>query len=381
VTGYFDVRHEYGTLDDFKRFVQEAHARNIRVLMDFVPNHTSIEHPYFQDVETNGSASPYFDFYDRDASGRYTYYFDWTHLPNLNYENSDVRRFMSEAFMFWVREIGVDGFRVDAAWGIEKRRPDFWLEFSAEFNRMKPDGLLIAEASARDPFFVHNGFDSAYDWTNELGIWAWADVFAGVAPIGTGMLGALTDKNGKGYDSDSFIFRFLNNNDTGSRFISIYGIDLYRIASAMLLTLPGLPCVYTGDEVGAEFEPYETTTPIDWLDRHNLRPHFKKLIHLRKEHNGLKSREWTALVVEPVNHLFGYMRHESDGTSPILVMLNFGPEDAEAVVEVSDFIAFSETATLLDLYNDESATIEGGASIGIPIPAWGIRIFQARPSS
>jgi hypothetical protein len=98
VTDYFELRENFGTKEDFHRLVQAAHARGIRVLMDFVPNHSSNQHPYFQDALANGPESPYWDFYDRDERGDYTYYFDWTHLPNLNYENPEVRRMMIEAF-------------------------------------------------------------------------------------------------------------------------------------------------------------------------------------------------------------------------------------------------------------------------------------------
>ena len=110
VVDYFELNPAYGTKEDFHRMVQEAHFRRIRVLMDFVPNHSSAQHPYFLAAQAGGPGSPYWDFYDRDANGEPTHYFDWTHLPNLNYENPEVRRWMIEAFSYWVREFDVDGF-------------------------------------------------------------------------------------------------------------------------------------------------------------------------------------------------------------------------------------------------------------------------------
>ncbi len=378
MTDYFNVRPEYGTLAHFKRLVDEAHARGLRVLMDFVPNHTSIEHPYYRDAERDGPASPYYDFYDRDEGGTATHYFDWTHLPNLNFDNPDVRRFMTEALMFWVREMDVDGFRVDVAWGIKQRRPDYWQEFSAAFRRVKPDGLLIAEASARDPFYAGNGYDAAYDWTDELGIWAWADVFAGDAPIPQALRRALTNSDGNGYHPDSLIFRFLNNNDTGPRFITTHGVDCYRVASAMLLTLPGLPCFYTGDEVGAGFEPYAAAGAIDWTDRHHLRAHFRKLIHLRRQFPGLRSREWTPLAVEPASQVFGYLRFATGGAWPVIVLLNFGPDAVEASIDPREAgTAFHGASALADVYSATSVMVEGGARLTIRMPAWGIRVLVA----
>lgn len=82
VVDYFDLRPEYGTKEDFKRLVQAAHEQGIRVLMDFVPNHSSDKHPYFVDAQERGTASPYYDYYDRDANGEPTHYFHWTHLPD-----------------------------------------------------------------------------------------------------------------------------------------------------------------------------------------------------------------------------------------------------------------------------------------------------------
>ena len=68
---------------------------------------------------STGRQSPYYDFYDRDEQGNYTYYFNWTHLPNLNYDNPQVRRWMAEALSYWIREFDVDGYRVDAIWGCQ----------------------------------------------------------------------------------------------------------------------------------------------------------------------------------------------------------------------------------------------------------------------
>jgi glycosidase len=375
VTDYFDVRPEYGTLADFRRLVDEAHVRGLRVLLDFVPNHTSSEHPWFRHAERHGAASPYYDYFDRDETGAATHYFDWTHLPNLNFDNPDVRRFMTEALKFWVREMDVDGFRLDVAWGIRQRRPDYWPEFATEFRRAKPDGLLIAEASARDSWYLDNGFDAAYDWTDKLGAWAWADVFTGSEPVGDAIRRALT-ADGR-YDPASLVLRFLNNNDTGPRFISTHGVGMYRVASAMLLSLPGLPCVYTGDEVGAEFEPYATAGEIDLNDRHDLRGHFRKLVRLRRELPGLRSRNWAPVSVEPASDLFAYIRRGDSGASPVLVMLNFGGGEINASIDAAIFDSiFAGSTSLSDIYNDVTVDAQqvGGT---IPMSAWGIRVLVA----
>jgi cyclomaltodextrinase len=377
VTDYFNLRPEYGTKADFKALVDAAHERDIRVLMDFVPNHSSDQHPYFQDALEHGESSNYWDFYDRDAGGNPTHYFSWTHLPNLNYANPEVQRFMLEAFAYWVREFDVDGFRIDAVWGIKERNPEWLDRFLAEMNRIKPDTLLIAEASARDEFYTEHGFDAAYDWTDELGQWAWGEAIGGIAPIGEAMVDVLTD-GGQGYHPEALVMRFLNNNDTGPRFVTTYGPDFYRAALAMLLTLPGLPCLFTGDEVGAEYQPYETSGPIAWTDHYNLHADVRKLIQIRWHNPALYVGEWQPLTAEPAVPLFTYLRnYERDST--VLVILNFSGDDLEAVVDLprrtSGRLRVSE---LTDLWSGEAFPPPSQGKLMVPVPGWGFRFLAPK---
>ncbi|MGH2613769.1 MAG: alpha-amylase family glycosyl hydrolase, partial [Thermomicrobiales bacterium] len=375
VTDYFDVRPEYGSKDDFERLVAAAHARGIRVLMDFVPNHTSTQHPYALDAAANGEASAYWDFYDRDDEGTPANYFDWVHLPNLNYDNPDVGRFMLEAFACWVRELDVDGFRVDAVWGITMRTREWIADYLEAMYRLKPDALLIAEASARDPFYFEQGFAAAYDWSEGLGTWAWEEIFGGAAPIGEAMIDALTD-GGQGYHEDALVMRFLNNNDTGPRFLTTHGVDVYRVALAMLLTLPGLPCLYTGDEVGAEYQPYDQSGPIDWDDRCGLRAEAKRLIELRRAIPALRSRQWLPLTVAPVEPFFAYLRTDDAGRSPVIILLNFSETDREATAELPETIAASfGIGEPYDLWSGETVSPPVNGRLFVSVPGWGFRFL------
>jgi glycosidase len=370
VIDYFELRDDFGSKEDFRAMVQAAHQRGIRVLMDFVPNHTSDKHPYFMDTVEKGPDSTYWDFYDRDEQGNYTYYFDWTHLPNLNYDNPQVRRMMLEAFSYWVREFDVDGFRVDACWGVQQRRLDFWPEWRRELKRIKPDLLLLAEASARDPYNVTNGFDAAYDWTEDLGQWAWGRFWSDQAdrvdaPQMIKLLKAALTNPPAGYHPDSLIFRFLNNNDTRTRFITHHGQDLTRVATALLLTLPGIPCIYTGDEVGQSFLPYSDDAPLSWNERYpGLRDYHKRLISLRKSMPGLHSRRWQILDVQPESQVLGYLRFREEKAEPVLVLLNFSRQPANVTLNRSDeFRSMVQASALIDLLNDEVVTFNDTNSI------------------
>jgi glycosidase len=377
VVDYFDVNPDFGTKEDFKKLVQEAHARGIRVLIDFVPNHSSDEHPYFQDAQARGKESPYYHFYARDENGAPTHYFEWTNLPNLNYDNPEVERFMTEAFSYWVRDFDVDGFRVDVAWGVKERKPDYWPRWRRELKRIKPDLLLLAEASARDLYYFDNGFDAAYDWTAQLGKWAWAIAWESRTLMVYNLNAALTNNN-NGFHPDALIFRFLNNNDTGTRFITEHGEELTRVAAAFLLTLPGIPCVYTGDEIGAWYRPYYDELPLVWKeDKYpGLLDYYKKLIALRKELPSLHSRQWQPLDTEPAKQIYSYIRYVEPFEQPILVALNFSDQELEAEVALPEaFGSFGVAGGLKDLLRDETVEVKGGTALRLPMPAWGARLL------
>ena len=159
VTNPTGVRADFGSLEELRELVREAHARGIRVIMDVVPNHTAAGHPWFQDVVRHGERSPYFGFYEH---GEDATYFTWHHLRNLDFDEPEVRRMVTDSLAFWVRELDVDGFRVDAAWGPQRRRPSFWPEVVRELRAMKPDLFLLAEASACDPYWREAGFDENF---------------------------------------------------------------------------------------------------------------------------------------------------------------------------------------------------------------------------
>ncbi len=322
VTDHFRVRARFGNEADLKALVAAAHARGMRVLMDFVPNHLDERHPYHADAAAHGAASPYHRFFDRGPDGAVSSYFNWTNLKNLDYDNPEVQRYMTAAFAHWVRELGVDGFRVDASWAVKERAPEFWPALRAELRRINPDLLLLAEASARDPWYMANGFDAAYDWTGQLGQWAWHDAFDAGAPTAARLRAALTAS-----DPDTPVFRFLNNNDTGARFITRHGLARTKAAATLLMTLPGVPCLYTGDEVGAAYEPYGEPKPVTWDDSQNLRGFYTHLTTLRRTEAALHAPGLEWLDTARPDTVLAFRR---PGADPVTVVLNFGQEPAEA---------------------------------------------------
>jgi cyclomaltodextrinase len=384
VEDYFGLDPAYGTEEDFRDLVQAAHDRGIRVLMDFVPNHTSNTHPYFRDAQQRGPESPYWDFYDRDAEGNYTYYFEWTHLPNLNYDHPEVRRMMIEAFSYWVREFDVDGFRVDVVWGVKERRPDFWPEWRRALKRIKPDLMLLAEATAREPYYFDNGYDVAYDWTHQPGGWAWSVVWDAYKYrlLSYNLTYALTNRP-EGFHPDALIFRFLNNNDTGKRFITRHGEGVTRVATALLLTLPGIPSIYTGDEYGLEFEPYQQLDPLTFEEQYpGLRDYHKRLIALRKELPSLHSRLWSPITPDAIPQtVFSYIRYAEPSDPPVIVLLNFSEEPAEFEFDIPEQLsAFTGRDTLYDLLAQENMPVAAEGRMRISVPAQTARVLSEEPA-
>lgn len=318
VTDYEKIRADFGTEDDLQRLVRGAHERGMKVMLDFVANHTSNKHSWFTDAESGGRGSRTWDFYQRDSSGRPVHYFDWEHLPNLDVAHPTVSRRLVDAMVFWVRRFAIDGFRYDAAWGVQERNPRFWREALAELRKSNPMLVTLSEGPVRDGAYRRDGFDLAYDWTEKIGQWSWKRAFEDIDRVATHLRRALS----RDLDEMKATLRFINNNDTGPRFISELGPEWTKVATVLTHTIPGVPLVFTGDEVGAEYQPYEDRPPLDWIDRNDLLPLHRRLAELREKHAALHSGDFEILDVTKNERVFTFVRRH--GRDRVWVVLNFG---------------------------------------------------------
>jgi cyclomaltodextrinase / maltogenic alpha-amylase / neopullulanase len=366
IDDYYKLDPQWEPASDFKKMVDKAHELGMHVMIDFVPNHMSAASPYFKDTKEKGKASRYWDFFDRKPDGKFTHYFDWTNLPNLNYDNPEVRNMIIGAAEHWVRDYHIDGFRVDAAWGVKKRRPSFWPEFRMALKRINPDLLLLAEASGLDPYYFSHGFDVGYDWTHSLGQWAWGSAFKFPQEAGTLLKSAVNKK----YAPDALVMHFLNNNDTGVRFVYQYGAGMTRVAATMEFTLPGVPEMFAGDEIGANYEPYSNLQTISpWKDKFGLMPLYKKLIELRHNMPALTSHDVDYLNSN-TDSVLAYVRPAVGSSPPLLVILNY---DVKTKVTLSgsalDSFITAGLGTGHDLLTNKTVTLSrGGGGYTVTMP-------------
>ncbi|MGH7678917.1 MAG: alpha-amylase family glycosyl hydrolase, partial [Gemmatimonadaceae bacterium] len=252
IRNYMEVNPEFGTIADFKAFVDSAHKTGLKVILDWVPNHTAFDHPWattnknYYTLRPDGSISV-----ARDAQGKET---DWTDVADLNYDNRDMRREMIAAMKWWVDSTDIDGFRVDVAWGIPY---DFWAELRPALKASEPDLFLLAEAEDAK---LHEWFDATYGWEF---LHLLNDVAKGTKPTS-----ALDEYLAKPYPADAMRLYFTSNHDEnswqGSEFERM-GAN-HQAAFILALTLQNsLPLLYTGQEVSVakRLRFFEKDT-VDW---------------------------------------------------------------------------------------------------------------------
>lgn len=377
VCDYFDVRPDYGTIEDMRSLTRAAHERGMRILLDLVPNHTSYGHPYFKDAVEHGRKSRYIDFYHWMSEGVPRRYFNWEHLPNLNFENPEVRTMIMEVGRFWVENVGVDGFRIDVVWGILERRREFWREWVESLRRMYPHVLLIAEGSVRWSEYFASGMDAAYDWDNGF-LPAWRGLFDDPEEPAVMFHKALTAE-GKGFHPDALAVRFIDNNDTGPRFIAKYGREKARLAALLVCTLPGIPLVYLGQENGAVFEPYRSNDVVEPGKDTELEELYRRLLALRRAEPALTSRKWERLDVETgAERLYAYLRW-ADGATPYAVVVNFGGNAERVKVRIDQgwlksYRSVSAGARLADAVSGREGAVTE-SHLEVDLPAWSGAVF------
>src|ERR1051325_3417990 len=334
VRDYYAINPDYGTADDLKRLIREAHARGLKVIIDIVANHTSWDSVLMKHPE----------FYKHDAQGHITYPYDWYDIAALNYGNQELRRYMTDMLKHWIREFDLDGFRCDVAGEVPT---DFWENARRELEQIKPDIVMLAEAHKAE--LSVTAFDLDYSWPLHTAL---TNVLQGRA--GAAELRAEWEKEVKEWPKGALHMRFSDNHDE-RRAIARFGEPAALAASAFVFTLDGVPMIYNGMEVGDTTESGAPALfeklPIFWAiaERRKEFPQFYKEIMARRRSSTALRRgtlEWVPNSDEA--RVVTFVRRA--GNDEVLVAINFSNRP------------FSGSA--------------GGRKVSLD--AWGYRIFNHR---
>jgi alpha-amylase len=413
-TDYYAVEDDYGTNEDFRELIEQAHARGIRVIVDLVLNHSSSKHPWFIDAQKPGSE--YRDWYtwsDKDpgykgpwgqkvwheAEGGQWYYGAFSPgMPDLNFRNPAVTREMLKATRFWLEEMNADGFRLDAIKHLievgEKqehtRLTHEWLRgFYSFYKRVNPEALAVGEVwtdSQTVAKYVGGEMDLAFEFDQ---------AYATIHAANTGEKDRLAKAQAASWElfPGAQFATFLANHDM-DRVMSQFGGDVgkAKLAATIQLTSPGVPFIYYGEEIGMgggggdpnvrgpmqwtgdEFVGFSTVKP--WYkigekrDRVNVASQdgeedsllnlYRKLIRLRAEHPALGRGGFTPIETDHPQ-VYAYLRR--GGGEEVLVVVNLGGESIDGYALLMDGRRFVRGRRVEELLH--------GAEVAVPDRAVG----------
>ena len=293
VIDYRSINPDYGTMADFKDFLQQAHNRGIKVIIDFVMNHSSDQHNWFQ---KSAQGDPAFrDFYRwtgtnpgyngpwgqqvwHNRNGSFYYGLFWGGMPDINYNSAAVKDSMFAVSDFWLKDIGIDGFRLDAVKFIfedgskledTETTFQFWADFTARVKQAKSDAFSVGEAWTNTQKIVNYVKNDRLDFCFDFDLSS-----AMLEAVNSGSTTNLAAQIREVYDSYPFLQfgTFLTNHDQ-NRVMEVLQrqTEKVKVAASLYLTLPGIPFIYYGEEIGMlGVKPDEhIRRPMQWNDGPN----------------------------------------------------------------------------------------------------------------
>lgn len=436
VTDFYDVNPDYGTLEEFKNLLEECHSRGIRVIIDLVLNHTSIEHPWFIEArdqpqstrhdwyiwsETNpGYLGPWNEQVWYPSSAGYYYAIFWSGMPDLNYKNDDVTEEMHNVARFWLQDVGVDGFRLDAAlYLIEQNQSQadtqithqWWKNFRTYYKGINPQAMTVGEVWTKNYEVVNylkgDEFDMAFNFDLAL------QTMRSISSWNAGSLSAALQSSNNQFSHGTYA-TFLTNHDQ-DRVMSVFlgDQDKAKLAASVLLTAPGTPFIYYGEEIGMTGnKPDENIrTPMLWSadkyagfstifpwespnsdyeqfnvanessDSSSLLSLYRTLIRLRNEHAALRVGNYSG-VRSDNRSILPFMRVSKEET--LLVLINLSKKTLSGFTLSLKQGSLSGSYRLYPLlgegnYPDLDANANGGFDsyqFASELPAMGLVIIQ-----
>lgn len=352
-TDYFNVNPRMGTLDDIKELVAEAHARGIRLLLDFVANHWSKLHDSFQEAVKNPE-SPYYDWYHWiDYPYDYETFLGVMTLPQVNVSHPDVRKYLLESAAYWLGEIGFDGLRLDYALGPTH---DFWTVLRQTVKKIHPDAWVFGEV-VETPSMIRS-YEGRFDGCLDFPLMQFLrDTFA-MERMSLTQFDTFLNNHERFFPTTFSRPSFLDNHDM-NRFSWLAKNDTRKLKVAALcqFTLVGPPIIFNGTEVGVRqamgmSEPgsqgmEECRQPMLWDEAQDadLREFFRKLIYFRRDHPVLWHGKRQTIHIDEKSKTYIYIRYNENENDWVIVGLNIS--DTVQTIEIQHpFLADKQLLTL-----------------------------------
>ena len=312
IKDYYAVNPDFGTKEDFRRLVDDAHARGMKVIIDLVLNHTS---PDSVLVEAHSEW-----FVTNEEGQRTARNPDWWDIVDLDWENPDVWEYCATMMEYWVRELDIDGYRCDVA---SLMPTPFWEMARERLDQIKPGGIvMLAESEA--PELHVKAFDLTYNWPLlDVG----AEVINGEASAEQLRAAIMAQQYGSPRGAQTI--NYVENHDR-ERAINVYGgAAQAKLAAMLTVTLPGVPLLYTGTEAGngdLRNDGFFDRKVVDFsADPNGMRACWSSLLALRETREALKYGGFHMVEAEPANAVLAFERTHSSGN--VLVIANLKGEE------------------------------------------------------
>lgn len=355
ISDYTAVNPEFGTIQDFRRLVDKAHQLDMKVILDWVANHTSWDAKW---INNEG-------WYSLDSMGNKYSPYDWSDVVELNYDNPRMRDEMINEMKFWIKNVGVDGFRADMAHEVPT---SFWNAASDSLRALNPDIFMLAESE--NPDLMNKAFDMNYAWELHHLMNALAK-----SEVKADSLWSFYEKKYLQFPNNEIQMNFTSNHDENSW----AGTEFERMGdaapafAALTYVLPGMPLIYNGQEAGfnrrlAFFEK----DSIDWsqskLDQYSAL--YRNLNSLRKDNKALWSGADGGKLVRVNNNLpdqvFSFKREKGDDC--VIGVFNF--TDTMVDVKLDDKSINGEYNTF-----GSEADMKLNVEESVTLPPYGYAIF------
>ena len=349
VADYTAINPEFGTMNDFNNLIKQAHDLGMKVIIDYVPNHSGADHPWL-------TTHP--DFYEKDSTGKPTFTADWSDTRELNFENKEMQDSMINTMKFWVNKTKIDGFRVDVAWGVPIT---FWTKCLQTLKAIRPL-FFLAEA---DDAPLHNaGFDATYTWREYNVI---KEVAAGKKDVQS--LDTIFNTIDTSFMKGAWRLYFTSNHDENSwnkaDFETMPGIIHAPFAVLALTYHRTMPLIYSGQEepVLRALQFFEKD-PIQF-SKYERASFYTALLQLRNTNKAFRDQaQFKRLAVNNPKVIMAYQRvFEND---KVVVVLNLSNK-----AQVGDLALNGQASNYKELF---SGKIFNNIK-HIELPAWGYQVF------